>query len=95
VLPAGGGAFFRHLPYELVHSALRSAERRGTPGTFYIHPWELDTEQPRVRAPFLTKLRHYGGLARTIPRLERLLSDFRFQPIGTTLGLDDAVLPVK
>ena len=95
VLPAAGGAFFRHLPYGLVHFALRSAERRGMPGTFYIHPWELDTEQPRVRAPFLTKLRHYGGLARTMPRLERLLSAFRFQPIGTTLGRDDAVLPVK
>ncbi len=89
VLPAGGGAFFRHLPYELVHSALRSAERRGMPGTFYIHPWELDTKQPRIRAPFLTRLRHYGGLARTTPRLERLLSAFRFQPIGTTLGIGD------
>ena len=95
VVPAGGGAFFRHLPYELVHSALRSAERRGMPGTFYIHPWELDTEQPVVQAPFLTKLRHYGGLARTIPRLKRLLADFHFQPIGTTLGLDNAVPSVK
>ncbi len=91
VLPAGGGAYFRHLPYRLVHSALRSAERRGMPGTFYIHPWELDTKQPRIRAPFLTTLRHYGGLARTTPRLERLLSAFRFQPIGTTLGMDDRI----
>jgi hypothetical protein len=57
------------------------------PGTFYIHPWELDTNQPRIRAPFLTTLRHYGGLARTTPKLERLLSAFRFQPIGTTLGM--------
>jgi len=87
VLPAGGGAYFRHLPYALVHSALRSAERRGMPGTFYIHPWELDTKQPRIRAPFLTRLRHYGGLARTTPRLEHLLSAFHFQPIGTTLGM--------
>ena len=95
LLPAGGGAFFRHLPYELVRSALRSAERRGIPGTFYIHPWELDTKQPRVRTSRLTRLRHYGGLARTAHRLERLLTDFRFQPIGTTLGLRKAVPPVK
>jgi polysaccharide deacetylase family protein (PEP-CTERM system associated) len=88
VLPAGGGAYLRHLPYALVHSALRSAERRGVPGTFYIHPWELDTAQPRIRAPFLTRLRHYGGLARTAPRVRRLLSNFRFQPIAVTLGYD-------
>ena len=91
VFPAGGGAYFRHLPYRLIHSALVSAERRGVPGTFYIHPWELDIDQPRIRAPFLTRLRHYGGLARTAPRLKRLLSTFRFQPIGTTLGMYEAV----
>lgn len=91
VLAAGGGAYFRHLPYMFVHSALRAAERRGAPGTFYIHPWELDPDQPRVKAPFLTTLRHYGGLRRTIPRLRRLLSSFRFQPIATTLGLSDGV----
>jgi polysaccharide deacetylase family protein (PEP-CTERM system associated) len=91
VLPAGGGAYFRHLPYAFVHSALRAAERRGAPGTFYIHPWELDPDQPRVKAPFLTTLRHYGGLTRTVPRLRRLLSSFRFQPIATTLGLSDEV----
>lgn len=87
LLPAGGGAYFRHLPYAFVHSALADAERRGVPGTFYVHPWELDPEQPRLAVPFMTGLRHYGGLRRTAPRLERLLSAFRFQPIATTLGL--------
>ena len=91
VLPAGGGAYFRHLPYMLVHSALRAAEQRGAPGTFYIHPWELDPDQPRVKAPFLTTLRHYGGLTRTVPRLRRLLSSFRFQPIAKTLRLEATV----
>lgn len=89
VLPAGGGAYFRHLPYRYVQSALLAAEGRGAPGTFYIHPWELDPEHPRVEAPFLTTLRHYGGLTRTVPRLRRLLSSFRFQTIATTLGLSD------
>lgn len=85
VLAAGGGAYFRHLPYWLVSSAFADAEDRGVPATFYIHPWELDVEQPRIAVPFTTRLRHYGGLARTRPRLQRLLSCFRFQSIATTL----------
>jgi polysaccharide deacetylase family protein (PEP-CTERM system associated) len=87
ILPAGGGAYFRHLPYALVESALASAEERGVPATFYIHPWELDSSQPRITVPFTTRLRHYGGLSRTVPRLKRLLSSFQFQPIAATLGL--------
>jgi polysaccharide deacetylase family protein (PEP-CTERM system associated) len=91
VVPAGGGAYFRHLPYGLVSAALLSAARRGVPGTFYIHPWELDHDQPRVRASLLPTLRHYGGLTRTEPRLRRLLSTFRFQPIAATLGMHEAI----
>ncbi len=87
VVPAGGGAYFRLLPYRLVSAALSAAERRGVPGTFYIHPWELDPGQPRLDVPFLTTVRHYGGLSKTAGRLNRLLSNFRFQPIATTLGL--------
>lgn len=95
VFPAAGGAYFRHLPYALVESALLSAERRGVPGTFYIHPWEVDPNQPRLRTSFLTRMRHYGGLTRTVPRLERLLSAFRFQPIAATLGLHEAIPALK
>ena len=91
VLPAGGGAYLRHLPYAFVCAALKSAERRGVPATFYIHPWELDPAQPRIKTGSLTKLRHYGGLARTAPRVSRLVSSFRFQPIAATLGLSEAL----
>ncbi len=86
VLPAGGGAYFRHFPYAFIRSAFLAAERRGAPATFYIHPWELDHDQPRLDVPLLTRGRHYGGLGRTIPRLERFLSEFRFQTIAQTLG---------
>lgn len=86
VLPAGGGAYFRLFPYCLVRSALRTAERRGVPATFYIHPWELDPDQPELDVPLRTKIRHYGGLSRTVPRLRRLLSEFRFEPIAETLA---------
>jgi polysaccharide deacetylase family protein (PEP-CTERM system associated) len=92
VIPAGGGAYFRLLPYRLTASALAAAARRNVPGTFYIHPWELDPDQPRLQVPLKTKIRHYGGLGRTLPRLRRLLSTFEFQPIAETLGLQASAL---
>jgi len=85
-LPAAGGAYFRLFPYGVIANALRQAERAGERGTFYIHPWELDPEQPRLPVGPLTRLRHYGGLHRTVRRLGRLLSEFRFTPIGSHLG---------
>lgn len=92
-LPAAGGAYFRLLPYGLVRAALRSCERRGVAGTFYVHPWEFDPDQPRFEVPALTRLRHYGGLARTKGRLERLLSEFRFTSIAPHFGLTDGDRP--
>jgi polysaccharide deacetylase family protein (PEP-CTERM system associated) len=80
-LPAGGGAYFRLFPYGMVRAALRQAETRSCAGTFYIHPWELDFAQPRLPVSTTTRLRHYGGLGRTVPRLQRLLSEFRFGSI--------------
>ena len=77
-LPAAGGAYFRILPYGLVRAALRSAEARGVPGMFYIHPWEWDPGQPRMRVPVLTRVRHYAGQGGVFGRLERLLAEFTF-----------------
>jgi polysaccharide deacetylase family protein (PEP-CTERM system associated) len=80
-LPAAGGAYFRLLPYALVRAALRSSAARGVPGTFYIHPWEWDPGQPRLDVPFLTRLRHYGGQAGVLARLDRLMREFRMTRI--------------
>lgn len=90
-VPASGGGYFRHLPYFITRRAFARLSRRGTPGVFYIHPWELDAEQPRVHAPFLTRLRHYTGLRRTPARLDRLLSEFAFTSIARhpALRLDE------
>lgn len=85
-LPAGGGAYFRLFPYGLVQAALRDCERRGVPGTFYIHPWELDVGQPRFPVPWATRIRHYGGLGRTDGRLDRLLREFRFTTMADTVA---------
>jgi polysaccharide deacetylase family protein (PEP-CTERM system associated) len=85
-LPAGGGAYLRLLPFQLVQSALSQAQRNGVAGTLYIHPWEVDPEQPRFAVSRLTRIRHYGGLRRTQPRLARLFSRFRFRPIADSLS---------
>ena len=85
-LPAGGGGYFRILPYAVVRAALRRCERRHVPGTFYIHPWELDPEQPRFAVQWRTRLRHYTGLRRAEPRLRRLLSEFAFCAIADRIA---------
>jgi polysaccharide deacetylase family protein (PEP-CTERM system associated) len=89
-LPAAGGAYFRLLPFALVRTALRDAERRGVAATFYVHPWEYDPDQPRFAVPLLTRIRHYGGLARLWGRLDRLLLEFRFTSIADSLSLGAA-----
>ena len=53
---------------------------------FYVHPWEVDPDQPRLPVGLLTRTRHYGGLGRTMPRLERLLSQFRFTSVARQFG---------
>ena len=85
-LPAAGGAYFRLLPYGLVRAAFKRCERRGVPGTFYIHPWELDVDQPHLDVPWLVRVRHYGGLKRTVERLERLFGEFQFMAVRDTVA---------
>lgn len=85
-LPAAGGAYFRQLPYSLVQSAFRHWGERGISAMFYIHPWEYDTDQPRLPCGWLTALRHYRNLDQTWARLERLLAEFRFTSVAERFG---------
>lgn len=77
-LAAGGGGFFRVLPYGFSRWAIRQVNQRdGRPAIFYFHPWEVDPGQPRVsNAPPRSKLRHYTNLSVMEAKLERLLGDF-------------------
>ncbi|MEN9558948.1 MAG: hypothetical protein RLZZ502_159, partial [Pseudomonadota bacterium] len=79
-LPAGGGGFFRLLPYSLSKKLFTSAEKNnGFPSMFYAHPWEFDPLQPRfAHAPLKSRFRHYLNLNRTLPRFQQLLTDFRW-----------------
>jgi polysaccharide deacetylase family protein (PEP-CTERM system associated) len=82
-LPAGGGGYFRLLPYALSRWSIRRVNARdGQPAMFYFHPWELDPEQPRIPgAGAKTRFRHYVNLQRTAPRLKQLLRDFRWSRV--------------
>src|SRR6202023_3144798 len=77
-VPASGGGFFRLYPYPLSRWLLTRANRvNRAPAIFYLHPWEIDPQQPRqYQAPFLARFRHYLNLGRTEARLQRLLRNF-------------------
>jgi polysaccharide deacetylase family protein (PEP-CTERM system associated) len=80
-IPAAGGAYLRHFPLAVIRGGFRQAQSRGRPGMLYVHPWEVDEGQPRLPVSALNRLRHYGGIGRTLPRLDRLLREFRFGPV--------------
>jgi polysaccharide deacetylase family protein (PEP-CTERM system associated) len=86
-IPAAGGAYLRHFPYRVIRRAFQEHDQAGIPGTFYIHPWELDPDQPRVPVGWHVRMRHYAGLRRTLPRLEMLLAEFRFTSVARCLRL--------
>ncbi len=82
-VPLSGGGYFRLFPYTLTKMALNKINyNENQPFVFYIHPWEIDPEQPRINgASFLSKLRHYNNLGKTVKRFTKLLQDFHFVPI--------------
>jgi polysaccharide deacetylase family protein (PEP-CTERM system associated) len=88
-LPVTGGGYLRQLPFEYQKRCLQSLQRRGRAILLYIHPWEFDPEQPRVKASLCSRIRHYRGLRVTAERVRKLLSLLRF---GT---VTEALLSVK
>jgi len=89
-LPTGGGGYFRFFPYFVTRRMLRSINTAGRPFVFYLHPWEIDPDQPRIQgAPLKSHFRHYLNLHRTAARLARLLNDFDFAPICDILEEND------
>jgi polysaccharide deacetylase family protein (PEP-CTERM system associated) len=85
-VPCSGGGYFRIYPYWLTRTLLRRVNRAARqPFIFYLHPWEIDADQPRFEAGRLSKFRHYTRLDQCEARLERLLSEFRFDTARAVL----------
>jgi len=78
-LPMAGGGYFRLYPYPVTRAGLRQINNKvKSPFIFYLHPWEIDTDQPRIPAGWLSRFRHYNNLDKCESRLRRLMSDFQF-----------------
>jgi len=90
-IPVSGGGYFRLFPYRWTSHWLRQINTAGQPFIFYLHPWEIDPEQPRIHAASrLSKFRHYVNLKTTEKKLSRLLSDFRFTTLRDVISAMDA-----
>lgn len=86
--PFGGGGYFRLFPYAYTRYCVKKVNEGGRPTVFYLHPWELDPGQPRIKDLSLSqKIRHYRNLDQTEKRFAKLLKDFEFTTIREVLGL--------
>ena len=85
--PVGGGGYLRLLPYRLTAWAIRRInEKEDQPAMVYLHPWEIDPEQPRIPSPWRSRFRHYQNLHSTEEKLVRLLQDFAWAPMSEVLS---------
>jgi len=86
-LPVAGGGYFRILPYAWTRWGMRRVNTIDEqPAVFYLHPWEIDPDQPRLPAGLLGQFRHYRNLHQTEARLRSLMRDFSFGPLETVLA---------
>jgi polysaccharide deacetylase family protein (PEP-CTERM system associated) len=92
-IPVSGGGYFRFYPVAWSTYALRRVNRRADqPFLFYIHPWELDPDQPRIAANWRARWRHYINLSTTEKKLDRLLSQFQFGCLTEVLQRADSTV---
>jgi hypothetical protein len=77
-IPFGGGGYLRLYPLFLTRALFGGMEKEGKSAMLYMHPWELDAEQPRVQAPLFRRLRHYNGIRKMEKKLIALLRSRKF-----------------
>jgi len=84
-LPIAGGGYFRLYPYWLSRAGLKQINRQQKPFIFYLHPWEIDPDQPRISASWFSRFRHYNNLDKCESRLRALLTEFSFDTVERVL----------
>lgn len=95
-MPVGGGGYLRIFPYWYTTLGIEAARKEGVPLITYIHPWEVDPEQPRLAGRLTSRLRHYTNLAKTAKRLRKLIASTKFVPFrDADLQKDAKVFDLK
>lgn len=85
-IPIAGGGYLRLFPYWLLRGLLSRAVTQGSRLVMYVHPWELDPQQPRMNGPLWSRFRHYVNLHKTEARLGHLLEELNFVPIREVIS---------
>lgn len=99
-IPYAGGGYLRLFPYAVLRACLRADNAAGRPANVYVHPREIDPDQPRMALPRKRRFKYYVGLRTTRQKLSNLLRDHRFTSAGSWLELHgpelaDRVLDVR
>ena len=84
-VPVGGGGYLRLFPWFVTSKLLRQIRSEGRPLNVYLHPWEVDVDQPRIAASLKSRFRHYQNLRTMAPKLARLLTEFRLGTMSEVL----------
>lgn len=88
--PVGGGGYLRVLPWWYTQAGIQRAQKEGLPVIVYVHPWEIDPEQPRISGRLFSRFRHYTNLSRTYSRLDTMLRELTFSSFRDS-GLAEVV----
>ncbi|MBU0519472.1 polysaccharide deacetylase family protein [bacterium] len=79
-IPFAGGGYFRLYPYWLTRWGIRRWNQKGVPVMVYVHPWEFDPDQPRLKVNLSRSFKHYVNLDMNREKFAHLLQDFQFGP---------------
>ena len=88
-MPVGGGGYLRLLPRLYTRMGLKRVQKEGVPIVIYIHPWEVDPEQPTLPVGLKSRLRHYTNLSRTFDRFQSVLQAGKYTSFRES-GLADS-----
>jgi polysaccharide deacetylase family protein (PEP-CTERM system associated) len=91
-VPFAGGGYLRLLPYAVIRHCIGVENRAGRPATVYVHPREIDRDQPRMALPWKRRFKYYVGLSTTAGKLRALLRDHRFTSAAAWLDQHEAAL---